>query len=204
VPKRSELLRRALGLELLTVIWNVLEAAIGIAAAVGTGSIALLAFGVDSLVETASGSILIWRLTAERRAREAEEVDRLDRRARRLVGLSLFALALYVGIEAVFSLASRERPDPSWVGIVLTAVSLVLMRALARAKRSAARQLGSRALEADSFQTDACFWLSAITLSGVGLNAAFGWWWADPLAALSMTYFIAREGIEAWRGEDDA
>ena len=120
---------------------------------------------------------------------------------RRLVGASLFLLAAYVAFDAVKSLLMRDRPEPTTVGIVITSISLVVMWWLARAKRRTAAALGSRALEADSFQTTACFWLSLITLAGIALNAAFGWWWADPVAALGMIPFLVKEGREAWRGE---
>ena len=162
-----------------------------------------LGFGVDSFVESASGGVLLWRLAAERASRDHAGIEELDRKARRLVGLSLFLLAAFVVVDSLWTLWHRERPEPSFVGIALTAVSVGIMWWLARAKRRVAHVLGSRALAADSFQTTACFWLSIVVLSGVGLNAALGWWWADPAAALGMTYFIVREGREAWRGEDE-
>ena len=199
---RAPLLRRARWLEYLTIGWNVLEGLIAIGAAVAAGSIALLGFGVDSFVECASGLVLLWRLGAERRATDAEAIERLDRRAHRLVGASLFLLAAYVAVDAVLALWRGDRPTASPVGIGLTAVSIVAMVWLARAKRRTAAALGSRALEADAFQTTACFWLSIITLGGLSLNASLGWWWADPVAALGMTWFIASEGAEAWRGAD--
>ncbi|WP_242344953.1 cation diffusion facilitator family transporter [Anaeromyxobacter terrae] len=199
---RSESVGYALRLEYLTVGWNVVEGVIAVTAAVLAGSVALLGFGIDSFVESASGAVLIWRLVAERRGMDEEEVERLDGRAHRLVGASLFLLGAYIAVEAGTALWNREAPRPSTVGIVLTAVSIVTMQWLARAKRRAARRLGSRALEADAFQTTACFWLSIITLAGIGLNAAFAWWWADPVAALAMTWFIVKEAREAWRGED--
>jgi divalent metal cation (Fe/Co/Zn/Cd) transporter len=194
--------RHALLLEYGTVGWNVVEGLVAVAAALSSGSIALLGFGVDSFVETASGAILIWRLRAEGRAEDEKAIVRLDRTAHRLVGLSLFALAAYVAVEAVGALWAGERPGASWVGIAVTTISLGVMWWLARAKRRAAAALGSRALEADSFQTTACWWLSLITLSGVGLNSVAGWWWADPVAALGMTWFLVREGREAWRGDE--
>jgi divalent metal cation (Fe/Co/Zn/Cd) transporter len=199
---RASVLARALRLEYLTVGWNVVEGVVALAAAIAAGSVVLVGFGVDSFVESASGGVLIWRLLAERRARDHEEVERLDRRAHKLVGLSLFGLALFVTFDAARALWKEDRPDPSVVGIAVTTVSLGVMIWLARAKRRAARDLGSRALEADAFQTTACWWLSLITLAGVGLNAALGWWWADPVAALGMTWFLVREGREAWRGEE--
>ena len=200
--QRTVILARALRLEYLTVGWSLIEAGIGVTAALASGSVALLGFGLDSMVESASGVVLIWRLTAERRAANAEAIERLDRTAHRLVAGSLFLLAAYVAGDAVWTLWTGERPQPSLVGIALTSISLGVMWWLARAKRRAAIALESRALEADAFQATACFWLSLITLSSVGLNALFGWWWADPVGALAMTVFIAKEGREAWRGED--
>jgi divalent metal cation (Fe/Co/Zn/Cd) transporter len=184
------------------VAWNLVEGLVAVCAALSSGSIALLGFGVDSFVESASAGILIWRLRAESRAEDAHEIARLDRKAHRLVGLSLFGLAVFVAADASSALWKGDRPSATWIGIAVTSISLGVMWWLARAKRRAAAALGSRALEADSFQTTACWWLSLITLSGVGLNAVAGWWWADPVAALTMTWLLVREGREAWRGDD--
>lgn len=202
VATREAALARARLLEYLTVGWNVVEGLVAVGAAVAAGSVALLGFGIDSFVECASGLVLLWRLGSERRGMDAEAIERLDQRAHKLVGLSLFLLAAYIAGDAGLSLWSGERPEPSPVGMVLTSVSIATMLWLARAKRRAAAALASRALEADAFQTTACFWLSVIALGGLGLNAALGWWWADPVAALGMTWFIAREGVAAWRGEE--
>ena len=201
---RTAHLKRGLQLEYFTVAWNLVEGLVSLWAAIAAGSVALLGFGIDSFVETTSGVILIWRLRAERHARDPEQIERLDQRAHRLVGLSLFLLAAYVAFDAVVALVASERPDPTMVGIAITVLSLAVMWWLARAKRRTAAELASRALTADSFQTTACFWLSLITLGGIGLNAALGWWWADPVAALAMTWFLVSEGREAWRGEDCA
>ncbi len=201
---RPSLLRRALGLEYLTVGWNLVEGVVAIAAALAAGSVALLGFGIDSFVESASGSVLIWRLRAERNATDDEErIEHVERRAQRLVAASLVLLAVYIAWDSVTSILANERPEPSLVGIVLAAVSLVVMSWLARQKRRVGTALGSRAMTADAFQTDACFWLSLFLLVGIGANALFGFWWADPLAALGMTVFIGREAVEAWRGGDD-
>jgi divalent metal cation (Fe/Co/Zn/Cd) transporter len=200
---RAALLRRALRLEYLTVGWNIVEGLVALAAAAAAGSVALLGFGVDSFVECASGLILVWRLQAERRAEDEERIEHVERRARRLVALSLVLLAAYVAFEALTSLAAGERPDPSPVGLALAVASLVAMWWLARAKRRVALLLGSRAMAADAFQTDACFWLSVFLLVGIGANALLGAWWADPAAALGMTVFILREALEAWRGEEE-
>jgi len=202
MPQRPELVRKALKLEYLTVGWNVVEGVVSVLAAVAAGSVALLGFGIDSFVETTSGAILIWRLWAERHARDREAIEQLDRRAHKLVGVSLFLLASYIALDASLALYRAEEPAPSVVGVAITSLSLAVMWWLARAKRRMAAAIQSRALEAHSFQTTACWWLSLVTLAGLGLNALFGWWWADPVAALGMTWFIVREGREAWRGEE--
>jgi divalent metal cation (Fe/Co/Zn/Cd) transporter len=201
-PDRRALLRRGLKLEYFTVGWNLVEGIVAVLAASAAGSVALLGFGIDSFVETASGSILIWRLRAERSGMDSLAVARLDRRAHRLVGWSLFGLAAFVTGDALLALWRNERPEPTAVGIVLTLVSLFVMLHLARAKRRTGQALESRAMVADAFQTTACWWLSLVALVGMGTNAALGWWWADPVAARIMAGLIAREGREAWRGED--
>ena len=199
---REPMLARALRLEYLTVGWNVVEGAVAVGAAIAAGSVALMGFGIDSFVECASASVLIWRLSAERRQASATAIEQVERRAHRLVGVSLFALAAYVVGDAAFSLATGERPAPSTVGMVLTTVSLGVMWWLARAKVRVARALGSRSLASDAFQTTACWWLSVAALVGIGLNAALSWWWADPVAAVVIALLIAHEGREAWWGED--
>ena len=199
---RARALRRALRLEYATVGWNVVEGAVGVAAALAAGSTALLGFGLDSFVESASGGVLIWRLQAERRTTDRESVERVERRAQRLVAASLFLLAAWIVYDASRALWEQERPGTSWVGMGLTGVSMVAMIWLARAKRRAAAELESRALEADAFQTTACFWLSVVTLAGLALNALLGWWWADPVAALGVAALVLKEGREAWRGEE--
>jgi divalent metal cation (Fe/Co/Zn/Cd) transporter len=200
---RDALLRHALRLEYLTVGWNVVEGVVALAAAAAAGSVALLGFGIDSFVESASGIILVWRLHAEQRAADELRIEQVERRARRLVALSLALLAAYVAVEATTSLAAGERPEASPVGLALAVTSLVVMWWLARAKRRVAVRLGSRAMGADAFQTEACFWLSVFLLVGIGANAALGLWWADAVAALGMTVFIGREALETWRGEED-
>lgn len=182
-------------LEYLTLGWNVLEAVIAIGAGTVAGSIALVGFGVDSVIESLSGAVLLWHL-------QSSEVDeQRERRALKLVGVSFLLLASYVTFEAARSLYLLESPDQSFVGIALATVSIIIMPILARAKRRVAANLSSRALHADSRQTDICAYLSAILLAGLALNALFGWWWADPVAALIMVPIIVREGIEALHGE---
>ena len=201
-PARDGLLRRATRLEYLTVGWNIVEGVLAVSAATAAGSVALLGFGLDSFVESTSGLILLWRLSREKGDRNTspEDIERLDQRAHRLVGATLFLLAAYIFVDAGLALWNSERPETSLVGLVLVSLSIPVMWWLARAKAATARELGSRALEADSFQTMACWWLSVVTLGGIGLNAALGWWWADPLAALGVAALVIREGVEAWRG----
>jgi divalent metal cation (Fe/Co/Zn/Cd) transporter len=198
VVDRAALLRAGRRLSLFTVLWNAVEGVVAVAAGAMAGSIALIGFGVDSFVETSSGAVMLWRFQP-RPDRAADE--RAEARALRLVGLSLLLLAAYVAWESVGSLLRREGAAPSLPGIVIAAISLVVMPVLARRKRRVAAALGSRALEADSFQTTACMYLSAILLGGLALNAAFGLWWADPIAALAMVPIMASEGREAFQGK---
>jgi divalent metal cation (Fe/Co/Zn/Cd) transporter len=187
---RSQQLRLGRRLEYFTLSWNLAEATVAVGAGLFASSIALIGFGFDSLIESLSGSILLWRLQG------TEGGEKRERLALRMVGGSFFLLALYVAFEAGKSLLHREEPEASVVGIVLSVVSLIVMPLLARAKRRVAARLNSRALTADSRQTDICACLSAILLGGLLLNALFGWWWADPVAALCMLPMILREGIE--------
>jgi cation diffusion facilitator family transporter len=201
---RGALLSRGLLLEYITVGWNILEGIVAITAGVLAGSPALVGFGADSFIESISGGVLVWRLAGERSGRQDEDgVERIERRAERLVGVSFLVLAAYVAFEALRALISAEAPDASPVGIGLTALSTAVMLWLARAKRQTGEALGSRALLADAQQTYACWYLSISALTGLALNAVLGWWWADPLAALFIVVFLVREGVEALRGEAD-
>ena len=160
-----------------------------------SGSVALVDFGIDSFLETISGAVIIWRLRAEERGGLDDlALERVERRAELLVGAAFMVLAAYVAFESVRTLIAAEAPDASPVGIILTAVSIGVMLWLARAKRETGEALGSRALIADSKQTRACWYLSAVALVGLGLNAVLGWWWADPVAALAIAFLLVREG----------
>jgi divalent metal cation (Fe/Co/Zn/Cd) transporter len=183
--------RLGIRLELLTVGWNAVEALVAITAGVAASSVALVAFGLDSVVEVSAALIVLWQFFGVPEDRE--------HRALRLIGGCFFALAAYVTIASVYDLVTRSEPDASTVGIILTAVSLIVMPALAWAKRRAGRQMGSRTLVADSTQTQLCAYLSASTLTGLAANAVLGWWWADPLAALFIAAVALREGRESWR-----
>ena len=195
---RSSLVRRGRYLEYFTIGYNSIEGLIAVTAGVMAGSIALIGFGFDSLIEVTSGAVLLWRLHADV---DEERRERVEAISLRIVGVCFVVLALYVGYDSLKSLLRREAPEESLVGIVLAAVSLVIMPLLVRAKRKIARGIKSSALMADSKQTELCTYLSAILLVGLLLNALLGWWWADPVAALIMVPIIVREGIEALRGE---
>lgn len=200
-PRRGELLRRAERLEALSVAYNVLEGVVAIAAGILAGSAALAGFGFDSLIEVTSAVLLWWRLRSERLGRAAGAGERGERLASRAAGGLLILLAAGIVAESARQIATGSRAEASPLGIALTAISLVWMPLLARAKLRAAAALGSRAMRADAHESVACAYLSATTLAGLGLNAALGWWWADPAAAVLLVPRIAREGLEAVRGE---
>lgn len=189
-------------MEYVTVGWNVVEGAVAVTAALAAGSVALLAFGIDSFVECASGGVMIWRLRAESRGLAGEPLERTEHLARKGVAAALGILAAYAALDAIMVLWKREHPRVSGVGIAVTVISIAIMWWLAREKRRIASALGSRALEADAFQTTACWWLSLATLVGMGLNGALGWWWADPVAGLVIAALVSSEACNAWRGED--
>lgn len=199
---RPRSLRRAYLLEAATVAWNILEGVIGVAAGVVSGSVALIGFGIDSFIETASALIVGWRIHDELRGRTPERIEQIERRAARLAGLLLLLLALYIAIDSTRRLIGFGRQaEESILGIVLTGISLVIMPILGTAKLRTARALSSASLRADAYETIACAWLSLTTLMGLALNALFGWWWADPVAALILVPLIVREGLEGWRAE---
>ena len=195
---RPVLLRKARWLEVFTIAYNSLEGAISIVAGLFAGSIVLVGFGVDSVIEVISGATLLWRTGAKV---DEELGERAEQIALKIVGVSFFLLAAYVTFDSVKSLWLREAPDESVIGIVIASLSLIIMPLLARAKRKVAASIRSGALAADAAQTELCTWLSAIVLGGLGCNALLGWWWADPVAALVMVPIIFREGHTAWRGE---
>jgi divalent metal cation (Fe/Co/Zn/Cd) transporter len=194
---RRELVRRARLLARLGLAWHAVEATVAIAAGVVAGSVALVGFGADSLVEAVAGVVLLWRFGSARASSEAAE-----RRAQKLIGASFFLIAAYITAEAVRSLAGGEHPEVSAVGIALAAVTLVTMPPLAIAKGRVADRLASSATRSEGRQNMLCAYLSAGLLVGLGANALFGWWWADPVTALVIAAVAVNEGREAWRGED--
>lgn len=194
---RSALVRRSRRLNYATIGYNSLEGLLAIGAGLAAGSIALVGFGIDSVIELSAGVTALWRLHADADPVRRERAERL---ALRLIGVSFLALAAYVGAESVRALVHRTTPDRSWFGVVLAVLSLVVMPYLSMAKRRVALELRSGALVAEAQQTLLCVYLSAILLGGLLLNALLGWWWADPVAALVMVPLIAWEGIEGLRG----
>lgn len=195
---RVSLVREGRRLEYVTIVYNSLEGLIAIIAGLIAGSIALVGFGFDSVIEVTSGATLLWLLHRQRNEAQRERDEKI---ALRIVGMCFLSLAGYVGYEAVLTLVHGDTPERSLIGIILAAASLVVMPLLTRAKRRVARGLKSAAMTADAKQTEFCVYLSAILLGGLLLNAMLGWWWADPTAACIMVPIIAKEGIEALKGE---
>ncbi|HET6660189.1 MAG TPA: cation transporter [Rubrobacter sp.] len=184
--RKEKLHRRGLWLEWFTVAWNVVEAVVAIGVGLAVGSVALGGFGADSGIEVISAVALLWRLLKAGPHASVQEESAAERKALYLVAATFFLLALYILYEAVGALISGEGPESSTVALVLSAVSLVIMPVLAYLKGRTGREMGSRALVADSVETWVCAYLSVALLAAVGLNAAYGWWWADPLGALAM------------------
>jgi divalent metal cation (Fe/Co/Zn/Cd) transporter len=198
---RDRLVRRGLWLAGLTIAWNVIEAVVAVTAGLAAGSLALVAFGFDSIIEVLSAFVVVWQFRGELRGGYDHE---RERRALRLIAITFFVLAAYVLVEAGRELVVADgEAGESAVGIVLAALSLAVMPTLAWAKRRTALALRSPTLRADARETLLCSWLSAALLAGLALNAAVGWWWADPVAAIAIAGIALNEGIEAWRGDDD-
>ena len=194
---RPGLVRRGLWLNYLTIGYNTIEALVSLAAGLVAGSVALVGFGVDSAIEVTASLMAQWRLRSDLHPTRRERVERVTHR---VIGGSFVALALYVTADSTITLWHREAPRPSLPGLAILSLSVLVMPLLARAKRRVAQALNSRALEAEAMQTSVCAYLSVIALGGVALNTFFGWWWADPTAALLMVPLITREGLEGLRG----
>jgi divalent metal cation (Fe/Co/Zn/Cd) transporter len=194
--ERRSLVRRARLLAAGGVAWHLVEFAIAIGAGIAASSIALIGFGIDSIVESAAGGIVLWRFGTR-----SSQSETAERRAQQLIALSFFLLAAYVGVEAIRALVAGHHPETSWVGIGLAAFTAPTMPLLAAAKRRVGQQLGSAATVQEGVQNMVCAYLSVALLVGLLANALVGWWWADPAAALVIAAVAAREGRESWRGE---
>ena len=196
--ERQAAVARARRLNQISMAWNVGEMIVALLAGIAAGSVSLIGFGIDSGIEVSAALILAWRLHQERRSGCMEAYDR---RATRLIALAFVALAVYVWVDAVGDLAGRVHPEASVPGLVLAIASVILMPRLARAKRALAPALGSLAVSADAQQTSLCALLSAVLIVGVGLNTVFGWWWADPVAALVIGALALEAGRRVWQAE---
>jgi divalent metal cation (Fe/Co/Zn/Cd) transporter len=194
--------RRGLWLVLGTMAYNVIEAAVALWAGHRAESIALIGFGLDSLIEIAAGAVLLWRMTVQLRGAEEQRVERAERRVRRFVGGTFFALAAYVALDSLWTLWTREAPAESLIGIALAIASLIIMPIIAFGKMRTADAMGSKALRAEAKETLVCSYLSFTLLVGLALNALAGWWWADPAAALFMVPWLIHEGKEGFEEEE--
>lgn len=202
-PERPGLIREAFRLEGLTVAWMVIEAVVAVVSGVAAGSVLLLAFGLDSLIELASACVLIWRLSVELRRGQAfsESAEHL---ASQIGGGLLFALTTYVVVSAGWSLWTHQGAEFSPSGLILCVLAIPIMHYLARRKIAVAERLGSRAMRADAMESITCGWLSFVVVIGLMAQAVFGAWWVDPIAALAIVWFLVKEGREAWNGEECA
>jgi len=186
--------KKALRIEWFLIAYNTLEAIASIGFGMAASSVALIGFGLDSVIEMLAAGILIWRLSIHS---STEEEEKGEKKALFFVGITFFLLAIYVGYESISKLVQKEAPHESLAGIIIAALSIVIMPFFAFSKQRIARQIGSKALEADAMETFICVVLSVILLVGLTLNFFFGWWWADPVAGLLMVGFIVKEGWEA-------
>jgi divalent metal cation (Fe/Co/Zn/Cd) transporter len=196
--ERGVLARRGQRLEHFTIAWNSIEAMAALVSGILAGSVALIGFGLDSVIEVISGAALLWRLHHDADRKRRENAERI---ALRIVGACFVSLSAYIAFDSLQCLLYRKAPEHSLAGIIVAIAALVVMPLLGRAKRDVAQQLNSAAMRSDAKQADFCLYLSVILLGGLILNLWLGWWWADPLAALVMVPLIAKEGIDALRGK---
>ena len=197
VLQRTGQLRLGVRIELVTIIWMTIEASIAIVTGFATHSVSLQGFGIDSIIELISGGVLLWRLRVEQRGGTTGVVERAERRAAWITAISLFALAVYIVGDSAFAFLTRSHPEASWWGIGLAIAATIIMPLLWRGKLRVARRIESAALKADAMCSITCAYMAITLLVGLLLNKFFGWWWADPLAALALVYFIVKEGREA-------
>jgi len=198
VPSRHEQIRLGVGIEVVTIVWMVVEAIVALTTGFATRSVSLEGFGIDSIIELIAGGILLWRLLVESYGRSEEHVRRAERRASWVTALGLFALACYIVADSAWTLLMRTHPESSWWGIALALAAAIIMPLLWQGKLRVAKRIGSAALKADAVCSVTCAYMSLTLLAGLLLNRVFGWWWADPLAGLALVYFVVREGREAW------
>jgi divalent metal cation (Fe/Co/Zn/Cd) transporter len=198
---RMQLVRDAFRLEWLTIAWMIVEAAVALAAGAAAGSLVLVAFGLDSVIELVSAGVLMWRLSVELKRGQAFSED-AERIASRIGGALLFALAAYVVVAAIINLWQRHGEDFSWPGLAVTLAAIPVMRWLAVRKLDIAGRLGSRALRADAMEAITCGWLSFVAVVSLAAQALLGFWWIDSVGSLAIVWLLVREGREAWAGEE--
>ncbi len=198
VPSRREQVRLGIGIEVVTIVWMVIEAAIALTTGFASRSVSLEGFGIDSIIELIAGGILLWRLLVEARAGSEERVERAERRASWVTALGLFALACYIVADSAWTFFMHTHPEASWWGVGLAVAAAIIMPLLWQGKLRVAKRIGSAALKADAACSVTCAYMSLALLAGLLLNRVFGWWWADPLAGLALVYFVVQEGREAW------
>ena len=195
---RREQLRLGIGIEVITIVWMVVEASVALSVGFLSRSVSLEGFGIDSIIELIAGGILLWRLLVESRGGSAERVEIAERRASWVTALGLFALAVYIVADSAWTFFTQTHPEATWWGVGLALAAALIMPFLWQAKLRIAKRIDSRALKADAACSVTCAYMSLTLLIGLLLNHFLGWWWADPLAALALVYFIVHEGREAW------
>jgi divalent metal cation (Fe/Co/Zn/Cd) transporter len=198
---RAADIRQGLRIESITILWMVIEMAVSILAGIASGSILLIAFGMDSLIELVSGAILLWRLRVESQGGEVERVEQAEGRATWVVAITLALLCIYVLVTAVYGLLTRSKPESSPVGIAISAAAVLIMPYLAVNKRQIARRINSDALAGDAANSITCAYMAGTVLAGLTLNSLFGWWWVENVAALLFLVWLVRE---TWETFEDA
>jgi divalent metal cation (Fe/Co/Zn/Cd) transporter len=194
---RKGQVRAGIWIELVTLVWMTIEASVAITVGFATRSVSLQGFGIDSIIELIAGGILLWRLLVEQRGGSLERIEQAERRASWVTAISLFALAAYIVGASALSFVTGTRPESSWWGVGLAVAATIGMPLLWQGKLRVAKRIGSAALKADAACSVTCAYMSLTLLAGLLLNRFFGWWWADPIAALGLVYFLIREGREA-------
>ncbi|GAC1379551.1 MAG: cation transporter [Ktedonobacteraceae bacterium] len=194
---RAQQVRLGVWIELVTIVWMVFEASVAITVGIATRSVSLQGFGLDSIVELMAGGILLWRLLVEQRGGSMKRIESAERRASWITAISLFALAVYIVADSAFAFITKTQPEASWWGVSLAIAAAIIMPLLWQGKLRVARRIGSAALKADAACSVTCAYMSLTLLVGLLFNRLFGWWWADPLAALVLVYFLVQEGREA-------
>jgi divalent metal cation (Fe/Co/Zn/Cd) transporter len=194
---RTGEVRLGVWIEAVTILWMTIEASIAISIGFATRSVSLQGFGLDSIVELIAGGILLWRLLVEQRGGSVERIEQAERRASWVTAISLFVLAIYIVGDSALTFLTRTRPESSWWGVGLAVAAAIIMPLLWQGKLRVAKRIGSAALKADAACSVTCAYMSLTLLAGLALNRFFGWWWADPLAALALVYFLIQEGREA-------